>query len=128
MKVAYVDTSWLVAIAFGEPEGRASAELLPGYDVLLSAALLEAEFLAALHREGQQGHAARETGITLVHPDRSLRTEIETALDAGYLRGADLWHVATALYVSPVPAETDFLTFDERQRDVARALGFRIPG
>jgi hypothetical protein len=46
-------------------------------------------------------------------------------LDAGYLRGADCWHVATALYVSPEPSRLSFLTLDERQRDVARTLGFR---
>lgn len=41
-------------------------------------------------------------------------------------RGADLWHVASALYVAPSPADLYFLTLDERQRSVAATLGFRI--
>ena len=45
-------------------------------------------------------------------------------LNAGYLRGADLWHVATALYVTPEPGEISFITLDRRQRNVAMALGF----
>lgn len=45
-------------------------------------------------------------------------------LGTGYLRGADLWHVATALYVSPDPSELAFVTVDTRQGTAAEALGF----
>ena len=48
-------------------------------------------------------------------------------LETGYLRGADLWHVATALYVSPQARNLSFATLDARQNAVAAALGFRIP-
>lgn len=47
------------------------------------------------------------------------------ALTAGYLRGADLWHVACALYLAEVPSDVTFLSLDDRQRTVAEALGFR---
>ena len=47
-------------------------------------------------------------------------------LETGYLRGADLWHVATALYVSPQARNLSFATLDARQSDIAAALGFRI--
>ena len=43
----------------------------------------------------------------------------------GYVRGADLWHLACALYVAASPGELTFLTLDERQRTVAKALGFK---
>ena len=33
-------------------------------------------------------------------PDRPLTHECTKALTAGYLRGADLWHVACALYLA----------------------------
>ncbi len=59
-------------------------------------------------------------------PDRSLAPEFAVVLEAGYLRGSDLWHVATALYVSPDPQEISFLTLDRRQQAVAGALGFGL--
>ena len=46
---------------------------------------------------------------------------------AGNLRGADLWHVAMALYVSPRPDSLSFATLGARQSAVAEALGFTIP-
>ena len=45
--------------------------------------------------------------------------------DAGQLRGADLWHVATALYVAGEADRLCFVTLDQRQRDAAAALGFQ---
>ena len=42
------------------------------------------------------------------------------------LRGADLWHVATALYIFDEPSEVTFLTLDRRQGEVAGALGFQV--
>ena len=47
-------------------------------------------------------------------------------LETGYLRGADLWHVATALYVSPQSGSLSFATLDARQSAVAEAFGFQI--
>lgn len=58
-------------------------------------------------------------------PDRPLSSEITAVLEAGYLRGADLWHVAVALYHAEDPREVTFVTLDNRQRAVAAALGFR---
>ena len=49
---------------------------------------------------------------------------MESALRAGNLRGADLWHIATALYAAPEPAAIAFVTLDRRQASVAAALGF----
>jgi hypothetical protein len=40
-------------------------------------------------------------------------------------RGADCWHLATALYLSPDPSALTFLTLDLAQRHVAKALGFQ---
>ena len=51
---------------------------------------------------------------------------MENALRAGHLRGADLWHIATALYVAPDPFSIAFATLDQRQAEVAAALGFQV--
>jgi predicted nucleic acid-binding protein len=122
-----VDTSWLVAITFGEPGGSEAAELLTHFDALVASPLLEAEFLATLRREGVPLSDAPDPGFAWVTPDRSLRPEVERVLDVGYIRGADLWHLATALFVAPDTEQLSFLTFDQRQREVAAALGFQAP-
>ena len=49
-------------------------------------------------------------------------------LEAGYLRGAELWHVATALYVAVRPEDLPLATLDARQGEVAEALGFPVVG
>lgn len=64
--------------------------------------------------------------IELIMPARSLRPEFTAVLATGYVRGADCFHLAVALSLSPDPRELTFLTLDKRQRDVAKALGFAV--
>jgi hypothetical protein len=45
-------------------------------------------------------------------------------LEVGYLGGADLWHLACALYLVEDPPEMSFITLDDRQGTVAAGLGF----
>jgi hypothetical protein len=125
MSVAYVDSSVLAAIAFGERDGPALARRLDGFSRLLAANLLESELRAACARERLGFSRELFANLTWVFPDRSLAPEIDAVLSAGYLHGADLWHVACALYVTVDPGDTWFLTLDERQRVVAATLGFR---
>ncbi len=126
MSVAYVDTSALVAIAFNERGAAALARRLDAFSRLLSANLLEAELRAAFTREGHQFEPGFVSGIEWVLPDRPLTDEFETVLQVGYLRGADLWHLATALYLAREPGAISFVTLDDRQRAVATALGFQV--
>ncbi len=127
MSVAYVDTSVLVAIAFGEPGAASLIPRLEGYEVLATANLLEAEFLSALRREGAEGGEDLLAALSWVLPDRRLTSEIVRATSVGTLRGADLWHVATALYFAESPGDVAFLTLDSAQRETAAALGFPTP-
>jgi len=126
LKAAYVDTSCLVAIAFDEPERTEVASRLGEHEMLLSSNLLEAEFRAVLARESADLDEALFSWITWVLPDRPLSAEITRVLGAAYLRGADLWHLSMAIYVTSDPADLTFLTLDQRQREVAEALGFGI--
>lgn len=64
--------------------------------------------------------------IEWVLPTRPLRPEIADALRAGYLRGADLWHIATALYAARTVLRLAFVTLDRRQGSVAATLGFAV--
>lgn len=124
MKLAYVDTSCLVAVAFGERGGTALARRLRAFDALVSSNLLEAELRSAFLREAVEADSAFLEAVSWVVPDRPLTAEIATVLAAGYVRGADCWHLASALYLAEDPGAISFLTLDKRQRTVARALGF----
>jgi uncharacterized protein with PIN domain len=87
---AYIDSSCVVALAFGEPGARRVATAARAYPRLLSSNLLEAEVRAALARERTPPAPALFSGIDWVHPNRALTREIERVVAEGTLRGADL--------------------------------------
>lgn len=125
MKVGYVDTSCLVALALGEPAGAKLQRRLSGFDELHASNLLEAELNSVMARERSAATPALFRWISWVTPDRPLHDEIARVLAAGYVRGADCWHLASALYLAEDPGEISFLTLDTRQWSVARKLGFQ---
>ena len=127
MKTAYVDTSCLVAVAFNEPSAGRVLRVLDQYEELYAGNLLEAELLATAVREGVEVDQELMAPIGWVLPDRSLTEELQQVLEAGYLRGADTWHLACALFLGVSPSALGFLTLDERQADQARRLGFAVP-
>ena len=126
MTVVYVDTSALAGIVFGEPRATALAGRLDAFDRLISSTRLEAELRAAFLHGKLDFQERIVLGIDWILPDRTLAPEFKTVLQAGYLRGADLWHVATALYVACDPVELAFATLDARQATVADELGFTV--
>jgi predicted nucleic acid-binding protein len=127
LKLAYVDTSCLVAVAFGERQSASIARRLRDAERRVSSALLEAELASALRREGLDARSQHLLSwVTWVHPDRRLTTEISRVLEHGYVRGADLWHLACALFVVENTSLLTFLTLDARQQEIAAALGFHI--
>ena len=126
MPTAYADTSAIVTVAFGQPGAAEIAQRLNNFDRLTSANLLEAEARAAYARENRQFDDSILSKFDWIYPDRPLSHEFAAILGAGYLRGGDLWHIAVALYFYPDPTEITFLTLDNRQGEVAAALGFRV--
>ena len=126
--LAYVDTSVLLAILFREPGAEELHARLRGFSRLFSSNLLEAELRAACARDRMPGAkvAASLAPIEWVFPNRSLQPEIECALSTGFLRGADLWHVGCALYLSRMLAPATFVTLDLRQREVAGTVGLAL--
>lgn len=127
MRIAYVDTSCLVAIALGEPGWEDQASRLESFDQLVSANLLEAEFRAVLRREELDGDELLDV-VRWLHPNRSLEPELREVLAEGYVRGADLWHLACALYFRGLAGPLAFLTADERQGEAARRVGLSDEG
>ena len=111
-------------MAFREPRGGEVRDRLNGHSRVVSSNLLEAELRTAYAREGQPFSPGLVANIEWISPPRSIGEEIEAVLLAGYARGADLWHLACALYVTDRPGELAFVTLDQRQREVAQVLGF----
>lgn len=122
--VGYLDSSCVVAITLGEPGARSVATALRKFERLVSSSLLEAEVRAALARERVTALPNTFAGVDWILPDRPLTPEIDRVLAAGALRGADLWHIACALYLDPTAGEVAFLTLDAKQQRVAAAIGF----
>jgi predicted nucleic acid-binding protein len=128
LSAAFVDSSCLVAILLGEPPGTRTGRIFRRYDRLFASNLLEAEVCAAARRE--RVVLARPSvfqDLLWVLPDRALGVQIDRVLDTGYLRGADVWHLACALLLRDRIPELEFLTLDEPQAALAGALGFPTP-
>ena len=123
MKLAYVDTSCLVAIAFAEDGHEALATELVGFDRLFAANLAEAELRSAFERERVEVPEGLLSVLTWVFPNRALTDEYREVLEHGYLRGADLFHLGCALYLRAELEDLAFVSVDHRQRQVARSLG-----
>jgi predicted nucleic acid-binding protein len=130
VSAAYLDSSFLVAILLGEPRSRSLQTTLGRFDDFFAGDLLVAEVLATAARERipLERVAPALESIDLVLPDRSLEAEKREVLERGRLRGADLWHLACALYVAGEGRDAlAFLSRDAPQRDLARRLGFSAP-
>jgi len=129
MRVVYLDTSVLVSIFFeeGARDNAVFLKLLNKAEEVISSALLEAEFLSVLHRE----KANRDEGlkllkqVSLLNPDRSLQPELRRVFSMAYLRGADAFHLACALYLDPSAGEISFLSADDHQNSAAKKLKFK---
>lgn len=127
MSRLFVDTSALVALAFQEFGHDWLTEHLRSADDLFAAPLLEAEFRAVLAREEIEEGLELLGAFRWVLPDRPLSAELDRVFAAGYARGADAWHLATALFLTESPRDLPFVTLDHRQREVARAVGLPTP-
>jgi predicted nucleic acid-binding protein len=121
---AYVDSSVIVAILLGERTATTFFLRLKRFDRVSASGLLDAELRSVCRRENRPVPMDLLREIEFAAPRRDLTPEIERVLSAGYVRGADCWHLATALYLSPDPSDLVFLTLDDRQREVAAVLGF----
>ena len=126
MKHAFVDSSCVVAVIFGEPSATTLLDRMQAFDSLHASPLLEAEVFAAMKSEGLESDRSLLARFDWVIPNRPLTAEIDRVLSAGYLRGADCWHLATALFLALHPPDLAILTMDKNQRKTAKLLGFAV--
>lgn len=125
----YLDTSAFLAVYFDEPGAEAVRLAIRDAQAAYSSNLLEAEAASAIHRRRLDSAALgpRLARLRWVHPDRPLTREIKAVLEKGpALRGADLWHLACALYLAQDPAHLAFITLDGEQADAAAKIGFKV--
>ncbi len=127
MRFIYIDTSVLTAIAFDEPGAEECASSLDKFTHLVSSNLLEAEIRAAFKRERLDFQESIIADIEWILPNRTLTPEFSEVLQTGYLRGANLAHVATALYFFPQRGSLAFATLGAKQSGIAKELGFPVP-
>jgi predicted nucleic acid-binding protein len=125
LRRAFVDTSFLASIVFDEPAAPALIKKLRGHDALFASDLMVTELLAVAVREKVPIAAVSATlrMFSIVIPDRSLEPEVREVLSHGYLRGADLWHVACALFLAGGDRSAlSFLTRDASQSRIAKVV------
>jgi predicted nucleic acid-binding protein len=125
----YLDTSAFLSVIFGEPGWESVDKAMEGAVRVFTAGLLEAEAFSAVRRRSMDPGIlkSRLGSLHWVHPDRSLTREIGAVLEKGpTLRGADLWHIACALYLAQDIAHLAFLTLDGEQASAAAKIGFKV--
>lgn len=82
---------------------------------------------AALAREGVDGSWRNLfSWVTWVQANRRLTSEMNQILAISAPRGADLWHLASALFVRTRVPDLGFMTLDRNQRSIAQNLGFPV--
>ena len=125
---AYVDSSVILTILFQESGWTRWKKIFSSFEDCLSSSLTEAEVLATALRENLDLHLAGKAlqTVSLIFPERSLQKECLQILKNGYCHGADLWHVANALYLDPQASHLVFISADDRQRQIAHLAGFRL--
>jgi predicted nucleic acid-binding protein len=128
--LAYVDTSVLVALMFSESGSSRIEKTIHKYSRCLSHHLIEAELRSVGAREGigESEVTAYIAPLNLLYPTTEICDSVRTVLKEGYLRGADLLHVAAAHALSgAVGVPIAFLTLDRRQTDIARRVKLENP-
>lgn len=126
-RYAYLDASAIVKLVVAEPETAALERDLADRDGLFSSRLGAAEVLRAAHRRSNR-RVLQQTDDVLdalvlmdVTPPILKRAATLTPDD---LRTLDAIHLATALSVG-VP-DLDFLTYDRRLAEAAKAQGLSV--
>lgn len=127
----YVDASALFKLVAPEPESQAFKAFADEKEIVSSelvitelarSAAKAADFSTNLSRNNLLAHAMEVCGaITLVPIQRQLLVAAGTVPPL-ILRSLDAIHVATALYTD----RPEFVTYDQRQADAARAVGLTV--
>ena len=119
----YFDSSAIVKLSQLERESHALIDFLEGPDIEVSTSLVaEVEVTRTLHRNGLDDDSALR-GFYLLQLDGDICRDA-ARLGSTVLRSIDAIHIATALAIGD--RQLEFITYDDRQADAARAAGLRV--
>lgn len=123
MRHAYFDSSAIVKLSHAEPHSTALVEYLASGEVEASTSVIaEVEVMRALRRAGAGADQA-VMGFYLVALDAEVRDEA-ARLGTPQMRALDAIHLATALAIGD--EDLEFITYDERLANAARAEGLTV--
>lgn len=128
MRAAYLDTSALIAVAFEEPGAAHVQNFLEEEPRLVSSELIVAETFSAFVRNDRPLTEARTwlESVNRIPVEGPLDKELTRIFRSSRVRGADAFHLATALWLTG-GASLVFLTLNKQQALAARQLGFEVP-
>jgi predicted nucleic acid-binding protein len=124
---AYLDTSAFLALVFRQSGYKQIEKILENVEQVLTTDLLMSEATSVFVRERGDFEVLKTSlgGLLFITAELSVPL-LESVLRAGWLRGADLYHLAAAFWLTDSkPKNIYFLTLDEQQNRVAGKLGFK---
>jgi predicted nucleic acid-binding protein len=120
---AYFDSSAIVKLTRDERESMALIDYLEETSLEASTSVLaEVEVLRNLRKLRLESDRALAGFYLLALDDEVRRSAVSIGRDS--LRSLDAIHIATALAVGD--RDLQFITYDERQADAARAAGLKV--
>lgn len=130
---AYVDTSALLKRYIDEPESvradtllASSGDLVTGRHTLVEVRRNLARLLsAASARAAREAFAADVRALNIVELDATTCELAASVAEEAGLRSLDALHLGAALRIGTA---ISFITFDVRQAQAARGLGFAVAG
>ena len=127
-KTIYIDTSVIVCLLFKQLDYQKLQTAFVEAEELISSSLILAETQSACVREKfpPQAGSPLLNKISLVNPEHRMTVELAEIFKYGYLRGADAYHLACALYADNNTRELVFLSRDNKQQALAKKLGFTL--
>ena len=129
--IFYLDTSAWIAWKFKQAGSDIFKKIALDSDTVISCPLFVSEYVSFLKRNeilSQTRYEEELDFIRWIFPAVPLFKEYSQCGKLGFLRGADLYHIATALwFAQDRPSELIFLTCDLKQKEAAKKLGFKTP-
>ena len=123
MRRAYFDASALVKLSHVEPYSQALVDYLEENPIEASTSIIaNVEVRRALRRAGAASDEAVR-GFYLVALNEEI-SEKAAQLGSPLVRSLDAIHLATALAIAD--QQLEFITYDDRQADAARAAGLKV--
>ena len=121
MSILYVDTSVVAALLFAEKNYKDVNKRLNQADRIVSSHLMIAKREDISFDDIDQYLQYFDIAV----PDRTLQAEVISILEQTYCRGADAFHIATAIYLDPKMEKLKFYSFDKQQLVAAKNIGLK---